>query len=202
MKQQLLMAPSNRAAGETDKGTSFLKHLREKKKVSRTKLSRLTQLSTYQVEGLEGKGTQNILSKIFLCTKALGYKTNDVLNLIESGYREKEAFCSAGMLGRPRSETLFQDGVKLLNYLQENGSYFGQLQLAVGKSLAREHVPSGDIVLGIVREGTLVIDVLASQSVHKKDQFFVLPGSLPVHFINGDGYAQASALIFSVRHPH
>ena len=201
MKQTVSIVQSNEATRVEGKGTSFLKHLREKKKVSRTKLSKLTQLSTYQVEGLEGKGTQSVLSKIFLCTKALGYKTHDIMNLMEFGCREKETVCSKGMIGKPRSETIFQEGVKLLNYMQENGNYLGQLQLGVGKSLKREHFPTGDIVFGIVREGTLVVDILVTQSVHKKDQFFVLPGGLPAQFSNGDNYTQLSALIFSVSHP-
>ena len=178
----------------------LLKMLREKKKISRTKLSKLTQLSTYQVEGLEGKGAQSLLSRTFLYINALGYNINDVLSLIDA--REKQTVFPRGTLMAPRCETNFREGVKFLTYLQENGLFFGQLQLAVGKGLGRENFPAGDIVLGLVREGTLVIDMLMKQTVYKKDHFFVLPGRLSADCVNGDSFVPVSALIFSIKYPN
>ena len=105
---------------------SLLKRLREKKKVSRTKLSRLTQLSTYQVEGLEGRSTQNQIDRILLYIKALGYKVDDVLNLIDLGFHDQEAIYPTGTLAKPQSETCFQEGAKVMTYLHQNGNFFGQ----------------------------------------------------------------------------
>ncbi len=202
MESVVLDRRSKKSVGGSATEAPLLKLLREKKKISRTKISKLTQLSTYQVEGLEGKNTQNQIDKIILYIRALGYKVDGVLSLMESGFHETEAKFPRGVLGKPKSETSFQDGVKLLTYLQEKGNFFGQLQLAVGKSMARECFPISDVVLGIVREGTLVIDTFVKQTVHKKDHFFVFPGYLPAEFINGDSFTQASALLFSVKYPH
>jgi len=180
---------------------SLLKLLREKKKVSRMQLSRLAQLSTYQVEGLEGKGTQSLLDKFFSCTHALGYKTSDVLKVMEFSHRRAGTDILKGSLGKPLSETNFCDGAKISTYLNSKGNFLGLLQLGVSKNIAMRQVHSGDIVFGVVREGTLVIDHLINQTVHKKDQFFVLPGSVPVRFLNGDSFIQVSTLILSIAYP-
>jgi hypothetical protein len=63
----------------------LLKHLREKKKISRISVSKITQLSTYQVEGLEGQSTQKIIGRVLLYIKALGYKPNDLIHFMENG---------------------------------------------------------------------------------------------------------------------
>ena len=194
-----LVISSNKLLKEAKVEAPLLKVLREKKKFSRTKISKLTQLTTYQVEGLEGKTTENLLSRTFLYINALGYNVNDVLRMIDLG--EKRSIFPKGTLTNPRSETNFGEGVKFLTYFYENGSLFGQLQLAVGKNLGRENFQAADMVLGIVREGTLVIDMIAKQTVHKKDHFFVLPGNTPVDFLNGDSFTQVSALLFSVKFP-
>ena len=99
--------------------TTTLKILREKKKISRAKISKLTSLSVYQVEGLEGKGVQNQIDKIMLYVRALGYKADDVLNLMDSGCRSTEERHARGMLGTPKSETSFEEGVKLLTYMNQ-----------------------------------------------------------------------------------
>ena len=200
MAGPVLSLDPKKAVERSNSEASFLKALRQKKKVSRTKLSKLTQLSPYQVEGLEGRNTQSLLSRAFLCINALGYTIHDVLHLIDSGGKHS-AFLK-GTLSTPRSETNFAEGVKFLNYLDENGNFFGQLQLEVGKKLGRENFPNGDLVFGIVREGTLVIDMLTKQTVHKKDHFFILPGKSPVDFLNGDSFVRVCVLIFSVRYPH
>ena len=191
-------------AGGADKATDgvpLLKFLREKKKLSRMELSRLTRLSTYQVEGLEGKGAQSHLARVFLYIKALGYKVEDVVNLMESGFEQKESAFLRGILGKPLHETNFETGIKLLTYLEENGNFLGQLELGVGKVLGKGNFPAGDVLLGVVREGTLVIDLLAKQTVHKKNHFFLFPGSMPVEFSNGDNVCQVSALLFCVTYP-
>lgn len=199
MERRGLVLDSKRGVKENGDEAPLLRFLREKKKVSRAKLSKLTQLSTYQVEGLEGKCTENMLSRVFLCINALGYNINDVLNLIGTG-GQKSVF-PRGIITAPRSEINFKEGVKLLTYFHENGNFLCQLQLAVGKNLGRQNFPAGDIVLGIVLEGTLVIDMLAKQTVYKKDHFFILPGNAPADFINGDSFTQASSLLFSVKFP-
>ncbi len=184
-----------------EKRASLLKFLREKKKISRTQLSRLTQLSTYQVEGLEGKGAQNLLDKFFSCTQALGYRPGDVSNVMASAYRKTGTGISKGILTKPLSETNFHNGAKISTYVHGKESFFGLLELGVGKNISMQQVHSGDVMFGIIREGTLVIDHLVNQTVHKKDHFFILPGILPAKFINGDSFVQVSILLFSIVHP-
>ncbi len=192
---------SNRSVKALEKRASLLKLLREKKKISRTQLSRLTQLSPYQVEGLEGKGAQSLLDKFFSCTHALGYGAGDVLNLMQSSHRKALPDILKGTLGKPLSETSFQDGAKISTYLHSKDNFFGLLQLGVGKAITMQQIHRGDTVFGIVREGTLVIDHLVSQTVHKKDQCFVLSAGLPARFLNGDSFIQVSTLLFSLTYP-
>ena len=97
---------------------SLLKNLREKKKVSRTRLSKLTNLSTYQVEGLEGPSAQNLMERLLICTKALGYKTDDILRMMERG---NEASFLKGTIGKSLFEKVFQEGAKLNMYLDQDG---------------------------------------------------------------------------------
>ena len=179
----------------------LLKALREQKRISRRQISKLTRLSTYQVEGLEGEGTKNFLNKFFTYVKALGYRAEDVFRLIESDYHGEETLVSAGALGKPLSEVIFEDGVKFLTYLRQSGCYFGQLQLAPGKQLRRGFFPASDRVFGIVCEGTVVIDTMVKQSVHKKDHFFGFAGNIPAEFINGDPYIQTSVLLYLIEYP-
>lgn len=181
--------------------SSLLKALREKKRMSRSQISKMTRLSTYQVEGLEGEGTKNFLRKFFVYVKALGYKAEDVFKLIESDGHEKTAMFLGGMIGKPVSEMAFEEGVKLLTYLRWDGCFFGQLQLAPGKRLKKESFPAGDRVFGIVCEGTVLIDTLIKQAVYKKDHFFALPGDLPAELINSDPYSQVSILLYSIEYP-
>ncbi len=178
---------------------SFLRILRERRKVSRIELSKRTKLSAYQVEGLEGKSTENLMSRLLVCVNALGYKIDDLLDLIENHARQKDIICSKGTLGKPGSEIMLQDGGKLLIYIESEDTFMGQLQLAPGKRLGREKLPITDMVLGIVREGTLFIDALTSQSIHKKDQYFILQGNVPFEFVNACPYTQASILLFALK---
>jgi hypothetical protein len=201
MESQVLDLKPRALSGNVKNGSPVLKVLRERRKVSRTQLSNLTQLSTYQVEGLEGKGTQNQLDKVILYIKALGYRVDDVLNLMDSGLHETEVKFPRGALGKPRSETSFQEGIKLSTYLNLRGNFLGLLELAVGKKLGVDNIPESDLVLGIVREGILVIDIFVKQTVYKKDSFFILPGNLAAEFLNGDSFTRTSILLFTVKHP-
>ena len=185
----------------TSRQLSLLKVLREKKRISRTELSKRTKLSTYQVEGLEGKGASSLLSKIFLCTQALGYKTQDILSLMDSEHHGSRAAIVRGSLDAPQSEMVFREGVKMLTYHQGSSSFFGQIQIKSGQSINRSSLPAGDVVLGVVQEGALVLDVLLKQMVYKKDQFFLFAGGLPVEFLNADIYTQVSALLFILKYP-
>ncbi len=198
MSDFTLFYPSKEMLEETPDNASLLKLLREKKKISRSELSKRTQLTTYQVEGLEGKGAENLLLRILSCVKALGYKADDVLRLIEYG-SGKYSLGEKGTLEKPQHETNFREGVKLLTYFQETGSFFGQLRLAPGKNLNKKQLPPSDIVFGIMYEGVLLIDLLVKQTVYKKNQFFVLPANLPIEFLNPDAYAQTSVLLFCIK---
>ena len=201
MKYPVRLPNHNLAVDGTNGNGSLLKLLREKKKVSRTEVSRLTQLSTYQVEGLEGRGSQSHLAKIFLYIKALGYKVEDVFNLIESSLHQKEGKLQRGVLGSPLHEIEFERGVKLSTCVETNGTCFGQLQLAAGKTLMRRSLPMGDAILIVVQEGTLIFDALTKETVYKKNHFLVLPGNLPAELSNGDSFVQLSALLFCINSP-
>lgn len=178
----------------------ILKSLRERKKISRAKLSKLTQLTPYQVEGLEGERNESALNKTCVYIKALGFNVGEILHLINSA--DKKSEFPKGTLAAPLSETSFSDGIKFLTYHQDENNHFCRLQLAVGKSLERTKFPESSTVFGIVREGTLVIDTLVKETIHKKDHFFILPGNLPVNFINGDSFIQTSALLFFIKSAH
>lgn len=199
MLETVLRRNPNKPPEEGGDKASLIKLLREKKRISRMELSRITRLSTYQVEGLEGKGTQNLLDRIFLCVKALGYQTQDIFHLIESTGKSHPKLIK-GALAKPYSETTFNGNVKLMTYYQKEGSFFGLLVLGGGKSFKIENLPVGDIIFGLVREGTLVMDIMLEPTVHKKDNFFVLPGSLSVELANADNYSPTSILIFSFKH--
>ena len=180
---------------------SFLKKLRETRKISRRELSRRTRLSTYQIEGLEGHGTQSFFGRVLLYMKALGYKSNDFIRLME--FENYADFIShpRGSLSEPRSEILFKDGVKLFTYLEESGFFLGELHLAKGKSLEREKIRASGLMVGIVREGTLVVDMFIKQFVYKKDYFFIFPEHFPFEFVNADSFSSTAVLIFSTPYP-
>ena len=184
----------------SDQENSLLKQLREKKKISRTELSKRTRLSTYQIEGLEGLNTQSFLVRIFSYLKGLGYKSGDFARMIESGNRLDFVSRLRGSLLDPLSETVFREGVKLFTYLEENELFLGSIQLATGQSLKREKIRAG-MIIGIVREGVLVIDFLVKQAVYKKDHFFIFPENCPFEFVNGDSFSSTTVLILSIAHP-
>lgn len=180
---------------------SLLKRLRQKKKLSRSELSRRTQLSTYQVEGLEGAGTKKFLRRILMYVQALGYKAEEVIHLMASDCLQKEEALVSGTLGKAKEETTFNAGVKLLIYAEKGGCILCQLDMKSNNAWPRESLPPANLVFGIVREGTLVIHMLAKQAVYKKDHFFVFPGNLPVELQNNDPYAPVLALLFFVKYP-
>ena len=201
MSNQILISHPSHTGKKVDREVSLLKQLRERKKISRTQLSKMTQLSAYQVEGLEGKGAGDLLSKFFSCTSALGYEPGDIMGMMGLVYKGNEPAFLRGSLNKPLFETTFQDGVRLITFLNANDNVLSMLELAPGKDGGIEHLPAGDIVFGIVREGTLVIDLLLKETVYKKDSFFILPGVFPVKFLNTDRYVPASVLIFSIKYP-
>jgi transcriptional regulator with XRE-family HTH domain len=179
--------------------SSLLKTLREKKRISRSHLSKLTRLSTYQIEGVEGKNTENILNRFLACAKALGYKPGDILSAMDQ--KGGPAFLK-GAIGKPLHEKNLGAGIKLSSYLSQHDNFLGLLELEGGRSLEMGRLYVGDIVFGIVWEGTLVIDLFAKQSVYKKDTFFIFPGKLPVKFLNEDGLMRITAvLLFSAKFP-
>ena len=198
MKAPILDSSPRKVIESNGDEACLLKLLREKKKLSRTKLSKLSQLSTYQVEGLEGKGTQNLLDKLFLYIHALDYKVEDVMNLMEPQVEDK--FLRGSFL-IPVSETNFKEGIKFSTYLSQSDKHILQLQLGPSQSLKREFFHECDMVMGIVREGTLVIDISVKQMVYKKEQFFIFPGSLKFNFLNGDVHTHVSTLLFFLKYP-
>lgn len=200
-KRSIKIQPKSGNSSTTEKNcpkSTVLKVLREKKHISRSRASKLTQLSPYEVEGLEREATQGMISKVLGYIKGLGYKPNELFHLIESGDSAESFLKARGSLQLSINEVLFKEGVKLLTYLDQNGYFIGQLQLMPVKNIGRDKIPAGDLIMGIVREGTLMIDMLVQQIVFKKDQFFVLPGSSPFEFVNTDGNAPSSTLIFSI----
>ena len=178
---------------------SFLRVMRERRKMSRTELSKRTKLSAYQVEGLEGKNTENLLSRLRLCVEALGYKLNDLLNLMDVSCQND--ICSKGTLGKPHSETIIEDGVKWQSYAEDQSIFLSHLQLAKGKSIGKEKFPATDVIFGLIREGTLLVDMLTHQIVYKKDQFFIMRKDSSFKLVNACPYTEVSVLLFALRHP-
>ena len=182
--------------------SSLLKTLREKKNLSRNQVANRTHFSVYQVEGLEGQGTENVLNRFLTYTTALGYKTDDILKLILQASQGSDPTHLKGTIGKALFEKTFEDGVKLHTYLEKDGIFLGLLELSMGHSIYLKQIHAGDLVLGIIREGILTVDFLTSQAIHKKDSFFVLPGSVPARFLNEDGLLRtASILLFSAKFP-
>jgi hypothetical protein len=194
--------PVNNNGNKPEPKTSLLKTLRERKKLSRGEIARRTRLSTYQVEGLEGQNTEKLLGKFLTCTTAMGYKTLDVLTMMAGSLQDGKSDFPKGTIGRSLSEKIFQGGVKLHTYLDRDGYFLGLLEVQMGHSIEMEKIYTGDLTLGIVREGILTVDFMTNQTAHKKDGFFILPGKIPIKFINEDGYLRTAAvLLFSVKFP-
>lgn len=195
-------AQGNKTRVASDTKVSLLKILREKKNMSRADLSRLVPLSTYQIEGLEDGNGQGFFHKFLNCTRALGYRTSDVLLMLAKVCESEDFDLLKGVLGKPSHSVRFENGARIHKYISQSENFFGLLELEKNHAIEMAQIHPGDVILGIVREGTLVVDSAGNISVHKKDSFFILPGRIPATFLNEDSYVRtADVLIFSVKYP-
>ncbi len=179
--------------------SSFLKALREKKNLSQAEIAKRLQLTRYQIQSLEGHSSLKILERFFLYAHALGYKTEDIADLMAVICGKNEFRIERGMIEQPVSESIIGEGVKIVTYQKAGkGNFFIQLFLGVGRGLGKGHFPAQGTLFGIVREGTLVIDQLTKEEIFKKDHFFFLPSSISFELWNRNN-CPASILLISTK---
>lgn len=185
-----------------NENSSLLKIMREAKNLTQTELANRAQLSRYQVQRIEQQSSDKFFEKIQVCVKALGYKLRDFIDLMEAGWNLNELKVLRCSLDKPRSETILEPGVKLSTYLkEETGTFLGQVILEPGKCIRREDIPVGSMVLGLVFEGTLVIDSLGIEQIHHDKQCFLFDGVMPFEFWNREPVKKTRALVFSFKYP-
>ena len=180
---------------------SLLKHLREKRNISQSELARRANVSRKKLHTLEHKKPHQIeLGELHLFAKALGYQMSEIVQMMHTSFQGNLEIKKV-LLDAPTHELSFAPGVKLQIFVNEpQGNFLGLLNLDPGKSVQKELLPLSDLVLGIVFEGTLLIDCVGKgEQVIKSQQIFYLKRSLPIEFCNTNPNQKLSILFFSAR---
>lgn len=186
--------PSGRGAGRRP-----LRALREKRGVHQPELASRMGISRRKLQRIEAKKFHELsLGEIRLFAEALGERYQDVLELVEAGCRDGGivTFC----LDQFKHVTSFEEGKELRTLVSEEGRHWiGLVHLEPGKSFAREHLPYGHFIFGLVLKGTLLIDDLRRERVLKERDCFRFAGSMSFEMCNTHSLHKLSVLLFSVQ---
>lgn len=170
---------------ETARNFSYVRLLREERKITQRELAKRLGVSRTHLQRLEAKASEELsVMEIQRLARTFAIKTKDLLERIFL-FSEEGRVLSRCSIEKPVFVTKYEDGIEFGSFLrQSEACYIGKLKLSPKKSLSRQDHPKGALLFWFILEGSLLLTLGTKEHLFKTGECFSLDGGMPYEMFN------------------